>query len=276
MGVGVPTQLEVYRVFLASPSDVPAERRAALDLAAFLNAHLTAKHDRLIHFTVWEHLPPSAGRPQETINQLVDECDVFVGLLHERWGTPTGDWSSGFEEEFERAHQRHLRTGRPTMALYFKTPTALPHPDYPKVRDFKRRVGQRIMYRVVETTEQWREALTHFLHQEVVPDTTQAQQATLLEHAIHGLHDVTPTGVAGEEPGNGYGEQDLPLALRDAFGQLSDREKTILGLHYFEAMTDRQVADILGHSVQWVRQQRSRAIHKLRSIQEADAEGGSS
>src|SRR5665647_1604702 len=61
----------------------------------------------------WEDVLPGASRPQELINDDVDRCQLFVGMLHKRWGTPTGTHSSGFEEEFERAKSRHRGTGQP-------------------------------------------------------------------------------------------------------------------------------------------------------------------
>ena len=68
----------------------------------------------------WEDTPPGFGRPQEIINQMVDECDLFIGLLWERWGQSTGKYSSGFEEEFERARDRRKTQGQPEIWLVFK------------------------------------------------------------------------------------------------------------------------------------------------------------
>jgi len=51
---------------------------------------------------------------------MVDECDVFVGILRRRWGTSTGDCETGFIEEFERAVERRRSTSRePEVCLFF-------------------------------------------------------------------------------------------------------------------------------------------------------------
>ena len=64
-----------------------------------------------------------SGRPQELINQDVDRCDLFIGLIWKRWGTPPdkdGKFSSGFQEEFEWSMARHEHSGSPEIALFFK------------------------------------------------------------------------------------------------------------------------------------------------------------
>src|SRR5690348_12998077 len=69
----------------------------------------------------WEDTVPGYARPQELINRDVDSCDLFIGDLHERWGTPTGTFTSGFEEEFTRARERRQRTDSPEIWLFFKS-----------------------------------------------------------------------------------------------------------------------------------------------------------
>ena len=74
----------------------------------------------------WEDTAAGSGRPQELINQYVDRCDLFIGLIWKRWGTPPdkdGKFSSGFHEEFERSMARRANSansGSPEIALFFK------------------------------------------------------------------------------------------------------------------------------------------------------------
>ena len=81
------------------------------------------KYDIGLEPILWEENPRyDYGRAQGQINPDVRDCDVFVGILYRRWGTPTGTFSSGFEEEFLIAEERFLR-GEPIMILiYFKDP----------------------------------------------------------------------------------------------------------------------------------------------------------
>ena len=71
----------------------------------------------------WEDTVASFGRPQQLINEEVDRCDLFIGLMWKRWGTPPdrdGNFSSGFHEEFERSIARREDSGSPEIALFFK------------------------------------------------------------------------------------------------------------------------------------------------------------
>ncbi len=107
-------------VFIASPGDVSDEREAVRKAAEELNNLHSSVSAVRVRVTGWEHVQPEHERPQEVINELVDECDVFIGVLYKKWGSPTGQFDSGFEEEYERALKRRKETGSPDIAIYFK------------------------------------------------------------------------------------------------------------------------------------------------------------
>src|ERR1035438_4525051 len=114
------TTRRVLNVFLATPGDVAKERSLAEEVVASVNSLTGPRLVCHIELSKWEDMIPGFGRPQALINPMVDECDLFVGLLWERWGQPSGVHSSGFEEEFERARQRRKRDGAPEVWLVFK------------------------------------------------------------------------------------------------------------------------------------------------------------
>lgn len=70
----------------------------------------------------WENTLPGVGRPQAIINRDLDGCDLFIGMLWKRWGTPPGTepYTSGFEEEFNRSMTRNAKEGRPEINLLLK------------------------------------------------------------------------------------------------------------------------------------------------------------
>ena len=111
----------VLKVFLASPEDVAEERSAADEVAARVNRKIGRQIGWQVDLYKWEDKTPGFGRPQELINEWVDDCGLFVGLLWKRWGQPTGKYSSGFEEEFERAKARRNERLEPEVWLFFKT-----------------------------------------------------------------------------------------------------------------------------------------------------------
>jgi hypothetical protein len=116
----VPRDAREIVVFLASPSDVLEERAAVRRAAQVVNDTVARKFGLRLHVEGWEQVQPALGRPQGLINPLVDECDVFVGLLDKRWGTPTGTHTSGFHEEFERILARQDEQPPPAAGLFFR------------------------------------------------------------------------------------------------------------------------------------------------------------
>lgn len=132
------------QVFIASPSDLADERAALRTLEATLNVNFASAGIR-VRFSGWEEVPPGYGRPQAQINPLVDECDIFIGMLRRKWGTATGEHESGFIEEFERAGARRQETrSDPEIALYFAAVTQGElndaGPDLTKVLNFRKRI----------------------------------------------------------------------------------------------------------------------------------------
>ena len=113
-------RIRVLRVFLASPSDLGEERERAHVAVEAINRSVARSLGWHVELLGWEDTLPGVSRPQALINAAVDTCDLFIGLLWERWGSPTGAYSSGFEEEFERARRRRATSGAPEIWLLFK------------------------------------------------------------------------------------------------------------------------------------------------------------
>lgn len=113
----MPTQASVYRVMIGSPSDLSNERYAATEAVNEWNAQHADNEGIVLLPVKWEtHALPTAGvRPQSAINtQLVDRCDIFIGMFWTRLGTDTGVAISGTAEEIDR----FVSAGKPAM-LYF-------------------------------------------------------------------------------------------------------------------------------------------------------------
>lgn len=110
------------KIFLASPGDLADERKAAKAIVDEFNNQLAESFGYQVELVGWEDTLPGVGRPQAIINRDLDGCDLFVGMLWKRWGTPPGTepYTSGFEEEFKRSMSRHKREGRPEISLLLK------------------------------------------------------------------------------------------------------------------------------------------------------------
>ncbi|GAA2841646.1 FtsK/SpoIIIE family protein [Leucobacter komagatae] len=131
----------VLTVFMASPGDVGEERSELARVVYAINKRLAADLGWHIELRGWENTVPGMGRPQSRINPDVQACDVFIGILWKRWGTPTGEFSSGFREEFEIAYERRSKSTDPEILMYFRAvePTfaADPGEQYRQVLAFK-------------------------------------------------------------------------------------------------------------------------------------------
>ncbi|MFE1909444.1 DUF4062 domain-containing protein [Streptomyces gardneri] len=156
-------------VFIASPGDVAEEREAVRQAVSNINSLFASKTAVRLRATGWEETQPSYGRPQSSINPLVENCDVFIGLLHRKWGTPTGEYGSGFEEEYERAVIRAKESGGPRIAIYFKkVPDDLIEdagPSLSKVLSFKRTLEQQhtALYKQYSSTSDFLHQITSYL-----------------------------------------------------------------------------------------------------------------
>lgn len=107
----------VYRILIASPSDVDEEREVASRIIQDWN-DLHSFNKKIVLLPVkWEtHSSPTFGvRPQDAINkQIVDDCDMLVGFFWTKIGTPTGEDISGTIEEIKRVSK-----ARKPIMLYF-------------------------------------------------------------------------------------------------------------------------------------------------------------
>jgi hypothetical protein len=168
---------QVLTVFLASPGDLSEERVAAQEIVANINGILArARLGWQIDLQKWEDTTPGFGRPQQIINEMVDSCGLFIGILWERWGQPTGSatFTSGFEEEFERAKARKISSGDPEIWLVFKTidpqKTGDPGPQLARVLQFRKEqidLKQFLFHDVVDLDD-WKKRLNNWLMEYVL------------------------------------------------------------------------------------------------------------
>lgn len=111
------------RVFLGSPGDLEDERIAAKGVVDELNELLGANLGYHVELVRWETVVSAFGRPQGIINRELERCELFIGMLWKRWGTPPskdGPYSSGFDEEFSISSASCAATGKPEISLFFK------------------------------------------------------------------------------------------------------------------------------------------------------------
>lgn len=135
---------KLVRVFLASPGDLQDDRKAAKSVVDDINESLAAVFGLQVELVGWEDTVSAYGRPQAIINRDLERCEVFVGMMWKKWGTPPqvgGPYSSGFEEEYETSVERRRQGGSPEISLFFKDIDQEflldPGEDLKKVQNFK-------------------------------------------------------------------------------------------------------------------------------------------
>lgn len=138
---------KILQIFLASPSGLESERDIVRNVARRHNELFSKRLGVQIEIIGWEDLVPNPSRPQERINVELDTASVFLGILGSRWGSGTGQYSSGFEEEFVRSKIRFERTSSPDIRLFFKSVDSTdPGPQLVQVLDFKKKIEEEKKY----------------------------------------------------------------------------------------------------------------------------------
>lgn len=172
-------QATVYRVLIASPSDVQEERARIPEIIHAWNSVHSAHLGVVLLPVKWEThaVPRMGGRPQGIINeQLVNNCDILIGSFWTRLGTHTGKAESGTVEEIEEF------TGQQKPALlYFSSrpvvPESLDAEEYTRLSAFRNKCKLEGLFDTYDSLEDLSEKvnrhLTSLVQQIHTPNTTQ-------------------------------------------------------------------------------------------------------
>ena len=152
---------KTYNVMIASPGDVASERAIIRDVVYEWNAVHSSTRKIVLLPIGWEtHSSPEMGASAQAIinNQVLEKCDLLVGVFWTRIGTATDDYASGTVEEIER----HIDTGKPTMLYFSSQPVAMDTVDLnqvAKLKDFKVSCRSRGLYESYDSHANFRTKL---------------------------------------------------------------------------------------------------------------------
>jgi formylglycine-generating enzyme required for sulfatase activity len=114
----------IVRVFIASPSDVVAERGLVADVAAALNRNIAAERDVQFRVCGWAtDVRPRVHEqgPQRPIDEdlPIGQFDIVVGILWKRIGTPIPEMGgeTGTEHEIRGAIAASRQSGKPEVVM---------------------------------------------------------------------------------------------------------------------------------------------------------------
>ncbi|MEA3281920.1 MAG: tetratricopeptide repeat protein [Euryarchaeota archaeon] len=154
---------------MASPGDLGEERHLFRGIVDEVNRSKVNGVGVQLEPLGWEDTLPGFGRPQELINEDVKGCNLMIMLLWKRWGTPTGEYSSGFEEEYELAKRLREEEGKPEIMLYFRKVSddmlADPGEHLRQVLKFKEKIEseRKFLYTSYEDENKWEKVFREHL-----------------------------------------------------------------------------------------------------------------
>ncbi|KGN67007.1 hypothetical protein HR09_11005 [Porphyromonas gulae] len=133
--------MKSYKCFIASPGDTVEERKICRSVVESL-------HNKGYSIEVygWEDVTSNinGNRAQTHINPWLAECDIFIGIMSLKFGTPTGKESSGTVEEFKEVYRENQISGgrAPRILFYFKEHKEIPNNQesrehYQKICEFR-------------------------------------------------------------------------------------------------------------------------------------------
>jgi len=162
------------KIFIASPSDVKNERQVAEEVIAKLDRVCRATLGLRTECFKWEHLPPLTPSPEDghiqdvILREQVLECNVFVLILHKRYGTTSaGNKVSNTELEVETALNMLERKRNIMLLSYFRKN---PENDdlgkqEKKVKQLKNKLREKeLWFEEYSSLEDFRDRLTHDLY----------------------------------------------------------------------------------------------------------------
>jgi hypothetical protein len=155
----------VLQILIISPGDVQEEREIVSQVVFEWN-YVNSRDRSIVLLPLrWEtHATPEMGqRPQAVINrQVVDYCDMAIGVFWTRLGTPTGEAESGSAEEITRV----VDAGKPVMLYFSRGKVDLQATDldeYRRLVSFKEELYQKALIESYSTLNEFRETLTRQL-----------------------------------------------------------------------------------------------------------------
>lgn len=147
--------ITLYKIFLASPSDLYDERTLAEEVVEELNLSTFNNSNIKIELVRWEtHANPDIGEyPQQVINNDIgNDYDIFIGLLWSKFGKSTENYGSGTEEEFYNAYSRYQSNSSSIKIMFYFKQAPIPFDKIDTnginlIRKFKSELGEKgILY----------------------------------------------------------------------------------------------------------------------------------
>jgi len=189
--------ITLYKIFVASPSDLNDERSLIEEIVDELNLSTFNNSDIKIELKKWEtHANPDIGKyPQQVIIKDINyDYDIFIGLLWSKFGTPTEKFGSGTEEEFYSAYSLHQKSPSSVKIMFYFKQAAIPMDKIDtdsinSIRKFKSELSDKgVLYWDYNTIEEFQKLLRIQLTRKI----QEIRQSELKPSTTVDTEDVTP------------------------------------------------------------------------------------
>lgn len=193
----MPFTIKGYRVFISSPEGLEEERELFYDIIETYNKQHAIQRGFLFIPVGSQDVAPGTGRPQTIINERLCDCDCFVAMFWDRWGSDPGrdkkgeKYSSGTEEEYYKAGELLEDKNSPMcerVVLFKKLDERRlkdPGPQLKKVMEFKKKIRKEIYYREFEDKSEFGHVVTKLLAEWLFkfeyPSKPERKEATVVE-----------------------------------------------------------------------------------------------
>ena len=271
----------VYRVFIATPSDLTDERKIIKKVVDRLNVVFGKETDVLLELLGWEDTLPGGGRPQGLINADLDKADLFIGCVWKKMGSASGSGDmTGFEEEFHRANDRFSRSGSPERWLFFKEIAADllidPGVQLARVLEFRKSqiAAKELLFKEFVQPEDWEDLIYDLLNRQLLRWALSDQQSNIgSTRAVVASANQTQPSESNEspEPTEGIGLTDELQSLAKLLGN-SSRLVKAGALGTFDRSTECEPKDIsrlllfASATYDWRIQHIELGVHEINSI----------
>jgi hypothetical protein len=202
---------KIYRVFIASPRDVTEERNIIKEQINSWNTIHAENQQMMLMPIGWETeaTPSLEARGQEVINrQLVDNCDLLIGVFWNRLGTQTPEAESGTVEEIERARSQGKR-----CIIYFSyREISLEKADlvqYERLQEYKRKLQAEGLTDSYKTHDEFNEKVFRHITSAVLDIAREEKERKAAENEAK----LTEQAI---EIKNQYSSNDSSINLRDS------------------------------------------------------------
>ena len=269
----------ILRVFLASPGDLEEERDAVRDAVDEFNRCWADALGYHLELDGWEETVSASGRPQDLINEKMNKCHFFIGMIWRKWGTQPGHdekYSSGFQEEFERSRARYEESGSPDISLFLKEIPEKdmedPGDELKQVLEFRKKIEEEknILYQKFTTPQEMEKLAGRYFAENV---------NRLRETDTSSVSDEDRAKRANPDPETGEGEKKSPesspisdegFAFLKYFVERIGQEDALDGLDAFEIARFRLLANSVSKSGN---EEMDLGVHDINLLFSACAEG---